>query len=174
MPFPSSPEQTSPPAPLVLIVDDDADTRTMLSVFLERSGFAVVTAGDGEEALSKVAVAPPDVVVTDVVLPRVDGLTLCRRIKGDERTARTPVIAVTGYLQSIPGHEAHAAVFDAFLPKPCPLEDLLAAIRNTIDETARLRNRSLELRQRAAALRAETEAAWAKLSQTLRRVSGGS
>ncbi len=157
--------------PLVLLVDDDPDTREMYSVFLKGAGFAVAEAGDAGEALRKAASLLPDVVVTDVGLPGMDGFDLCRRLKGGDRSPSTPVIALTGYSLASAGERAQEASFDAFLLKPCALDDLLAQIRKTIGETRSMRRRAHELRERGAVLRREIRETWARVSETLDRVS---
>src|SRR5947207_12936378 len=80
----------------VLVVDDVAYSRRSLrSVFLS-AGYAVLTAEDGQEALEIVGRENPDLVVTDILMPRMDGFQLCRAIKADPKTARIPVIYYTG------------------------------------------------------------------------------
>jgi two-component system phosphate regulon response regulator PhoB len=103
-------QATAPDSPLILLVDDDADTREMYGLWLSSSGFAVDQARDANEALTKVKSAMPDVVVTDVTLPGIDGFALCREIRRDDRTARIPVIAVTGYSSPRRVQEAEHAV----------------------------------------------------------------
>ena len=119
-------------APLVLIVDDFADNREMYCQFLEFSGFRVVEAQNGHEALEKAFALKPDLVVMDLSLPGLDGWEATRRLKADERTRATPVIALTGH--ALAGHSKGAidAGCDAFITKPCLPERLLEAITSML------------------------------------------
>ena len=80
----------------VLIVDDDRKILDLLVELLELEGYEVSAATDGAEALDKAASFDPDVVVSDVVMPIVGGLELCRRLKDDARTAYVPVLLISG------------------------------------------------------------------------------
>jgi two-component system phosphate regulon response regulator PhoB len=85
------------PAPLVLVVDDDRDTREMYALFLELSGYRVVAAPDANSALEIALAQAPHVVITDFMLPGgVTGADLCRNLKRHERTAHVPALVVTG------------------------------------------------------------------------------
>jgi two-component system cell cycle response regulator len=82
----------------ILIVDDDPDFVTLTKCWLEREGHAVSHAGTGPAALSALAADPlPDLVVLDVLLPRIDGFTLLKRIRADERLRGLPVIIVSSF-----------------------------------------------------------------------------
>lgn len=83
-------------SPLVLLAEDDRDSREMYALALEMAGFRIVQADSGRQALARVAEAAPDVVVTDLNLPDVDGYELCERLKGDPRTSHMPVVFLTG------------------------------------------------------------------------------
>ena len=116
-------------APLVLIVDDFADNREMYSQFLEFSGFRVAEAQNGHEALEKAFALRPSLIVMDLSLPGLDGWEATRRLKADQRTRGTPVIALTGH--ALAGHSKGAieAGCDAFITKPCLPERLLEEIK---------------------------------------------
>jgi two-component system cell cycle response regulator DivK len=120
--------------PSVLLVEDDSDGRRMYAQWLRQAGFAVDQAHNGLQALERAFESVPDVVVTDLNIPGIDGFELTRRLKHDPRTSRIPVIAVTGYaaFQADPGRAARAGC-DAVLEKPCSPEDLEAAIRRLIN-----------------------------------------
>ncbi|RJQ79297.1 DNA-binding response regulator [Pseudonocardiaceae bacterium YIM PH 21723] len=111
----------------VLVVDDDRDIRESLRAALEFQDFEVVTADDGEQAIGLLGSAAPDAIVLDVMMPNVDGLTLCRRLRaaGD----RTPILMLTArdaLGDLITGLDAGA---DDYLAKPFALEELLARLR---------------------------------------------
>lgn len=112
---------------IVLLVEDHVDSRAMYAEFL-RLEFNVVEAGDGVVALEVIEQTRPDVIVTDLALPRMDGYALVERIRDDERLRNVPVIALSGYSGS--DHEARAfeAGCDLVLLKPCLPETLAQAV----------------------------------------------
>ena len=81
-----------PDSPLVLLVDDDRDTREMYEIGLEMAGLRLATARDGREAFEQAAALAPHVVVTDLSLPDMDGIELCERFFADARTKKSRVI----------------------------------------------------------------------------------
>ncbi len=81
----------------VLLVEDDAALAQMYRVKLERDGYTVQVAGDGEEALTRLADQLPDLIFLDVRLPRMDGLTFLERLRSDARTKNVPVVIVSNY-----------------------------------------------------------------------------
>jgi CheY-like chemotaxis protein len=83
--------------PSVLIVEDDRDGRLLLVEWLEQAGFRVAQAHNGLQALERAVELTPDVVVTDLNIPGIDGFELTRRLKQDPRTRNIPVLAMTGY-----------------------------------------------------------------------------
>jgi putative two-component system response regulator len=114
--------------PTVLVVDDDAAIRQLFERWLMVEGYSVVTAADGDEALEAVRRQPPDVVLLDVAMPRVNGIEVCRQIKRDGATRLTPVIlvsAVDGLADRIEGFAAGA---DEFLGKPADATELLTRV----------------------------------------------
>jgi two-component system cell cycle response regulator DivK len=123
---------TAAAAVLVLIVDDFADNREMYCQFLEFSGFRVAEAQNGHEALEKAFALRPDLIVMDLSLPGLDGWEATRRLKADDRTRATPVIALTGH--ALAGHSKGAmdAGCDAFITKPCLPERLLEEIKSML------------------------------------------
>ena len=116
----------------MLIVDDVEDNRRIYAMFLKFEGFAVRTAVDGHDALSKALARPPDLVVMDLAIPGIDGWEVTRTLKRDGRTRAIPVIAVTGH--ALAGAEARAkeAGCDAFLTKPCLPDTLAHEIRRIL------------------------------------------
>jgi len=125
-------------SPSVLIVEDDRDGRLLYVEWLQQAGFRVAQAHNGLQALERAVEATPDVVVTDLNIPGIDGFELTRRLKQDPRTRGVPVLAVTGYAAfTADPDRAHRAGCDAVLPKPCSAEELEAAIRRLIGDSAR-------------------------------------
>jgi two-component system, cell cycle response regulator DivK len=122
----------------VLLVEDDQEGRRLYTEWLTVAGFQVDQAHNGLQALERAFDSRPNVVVTDLNIPGIDGFELTRRLKSDPRTHDIPVLAVTGYaaFASDPSR-AQRAGCDAVLPKPCSSDDLEAAIRNLIQERSR-------------------------------------
>lgn len=110
----------------------------MYAEWLTGAGFRVDQAHNGLQALDRALASRPDVVVTDLKIPGIDGFELTRRLKQDHRTSDIPVLAVTGYaaFASDPGRALRAGC-DAVLPKPCSPDELEAAIRALIDARPR-------------------------------------
>lgn len=118
--------------PLVLIVEDEAPLVTMLRYNLEREGFAVDAAGDGEEALLRIAERKPDAVLLDWMLPLVSGLEVCRQIRRSRATRSVPVIMLTARGEEgdrIRGLDSGA---DDYVVKPFSPSELVARLRAVI------------------------------------------
>jgi len=86
-------------SPLVLVVEDDAETRRFYSSALAAHGFRIGEAHNGFQALEKAFADTPDLILTDISVPGLDGIELCRRLRADVRTAPVPVLAITGYAE---------------------------------------------------------------------------
>lgn len=134
MPRPSEPVQSVPgrDRPLVLIVEDQADLRQLYAQELTLSGFDVIQAGNGAEAIASTSSQFPDVVLMDLSLPVVDGWEATRRLKTDDRTSHIPVVALTAHDGSGELQRATSAGCDWFVPKPCPPDALITEIRRVL------------------------------------------
>jgi two-component system cell cycle response regulator DivK len=117
---------------LVLIVDDSLHTRELYMEYLKYRGLGVVTAPEAEAGLTLARTLRPDVVIMDLAMPGLNGITATQRLKQDPRTRRIPVIVLTGYAFRAIEHGALEAGADAFLTKPCLPEDLEAKIRQLL------------------------------------------
>jgi DNA-binding response OmpR family regulator len=113
----------------VLVADDDADIVRFVEVNLRLEGFQVVTARDGEEALAKALEIEPDVVLLDVLMPRIDGYTVCARLRADHRGAAIPVILLTANFITADQEIARQAGADDFVVKPFDPCELMARVR---------------------------------------------
>ena len=113
----------------VLVADDDADIVRFVEVNLRLEGFQVVTACDGEEALAKALDLQPDVVLLDVLMPRIDGYTVCARLRADARGATIPVILLTANFISADREVARQAGADDFVVKPFDPYELMARVK---------------------------------------------
>ena len=127
-------QMTDPPRlRRVLLVDDYPDAREMYSEYLKFSGFDVVEASNGVEALQRAIETSPDIILMDLSLPVMDGWEATRRLKEDPRTAGIPVVALTGHALAGMFEGAKRAGCDAFVTKPCLPEDLVKEIHNVLD-----------------------------------------
>jgi class 3 adenylate cyclase len=118
--------------PRILVVDDNPTNRDILDARLQAHGYAVLQAADGEQALRMAAEQAPDVVLLDVMMPKLDGFEVCRRLKRDAGTGFMPVILVTARAESkdvVAGLDAGA---DEYLAKPVDQAALLARIRSML------------------------------------------
>ena len=119
--------------PLVLVVDDFADNREMYSEYLSFSGYDVIEATNGKEAVDAARARLPDIIIMDLSLPVMDGWEATRRLKADDRTRKIPVVALTGH--ALAGHSkgARDAGCDSFLAKPCLPDQLVAEIKRMLE-----------------------------------------
>jgi two-component system cell cycle response regulator DivK len=118
--------------PRVLLVDDYPDAREMYGEYLEYSGYDVIEAANGMEALQRALADKPDIILMDLSLPVMDGWEATRRLKADERTANIPVVALTGHALAGTSEGAKKAGCDAFVTKPCLPEDLVHEIQRVL------------------------------------------
>ena len=109
---------------VLLIVDDTADTRDMYSLYFRSIGFTVMTAEDGEAGIEAAATQRPDVIIMDLSMPRMDGITAIRHLKQDPRSRDIPVVLFTGYPLRALDEGALDAGAAALQTKPCLPEDL--------------------------------------------------
>lgn len=127
---------------LILLVDDFVDNREMYALYLNHSGFEVVEAGNGHEALQQALSLLPDLIVMDLSLPGLDGWEATRRLKDDKRTRHIPVLALTSHALEGFSEGARAAGCDGFVTKPCLPEQLVTEIRTMLDRARRPKSRN--------------------------------
>jgi len=118
--------------PLVLLADDVQDGREMYGEYLRYSGFRVITAADGAEAMRLAEVYLPDVILMDVRMPVVNGSTAMRILKADPRLVRTPIVALTAHALDDERAAMLAGGFDDVITKPCLPDRLVLAIRDVV------------------------------------------
>lgn len=121
--------------PLVLLVEDEAALAAMLRYNLERQGFRVEEAGDGQEALHRLAEIAPDLVLLDWMLPGVSGLEVCRQMRRRPRTRDVPVIMVTARAEDQDAVRGLDTGADDFVTKPFNMDALLARMRALLRRT---------------------------------------
>lgn len=119
----------------ILLVDDYAPNHRLMSFVLEQSGYAVVSALDGLHALDCLSSIPIDLIVTDLTMPRLDGLGLAERVRADARYAATPIIIVTASSKETDAVKAAGIGVDAFLTKPVDSEELAQTVGLLVSRT---------------------------------------
>jgi putative two-component system response regulator len=116
----------------ILIVEDEPETRLLYASAFENSGFHTLQAHNGHQALEKALKTLPDLILTDIAMPGLDGIELCRRIRADERTRGIPLLAITGYDDRHYSDRAVLAGADQVLTKPCDAERLVSEARRPL------------------------------------------
>ena len=117
------------PQPVVLAADDDEDILELVAFRLERSGYTVLKARDGEEALQVARDSLPDLAVLDVMMPKLDGFEVTRRIRSDGATKDMPVILLTARAQDADVQAGFDAGADDYLRKPFSPQELRARVQ---------------------------------------------
>jgi two-component system alkaline phosphatase synthesis response regulator PhoP/two-component system response regulator VicR len=118
-------------------VDDERHVVRLIALNLTRVGYEVMTAADGQEALRKVSVEPPDMVVLDVIMPRMDGFEVLRSLKADPQTAQIPVIMMSGRTETEDVLRGWQSGIDCFMDKPFNPLTLLLYVRRVFDTRER-------------------------------------
>ena len=126
----------------VLVVEDEPDIRNLIVHHLTRDGFRCDTAGNGTEALTRLRKGLPDLVVLDLMLPGIDGLEVCRRVRADPTTAALPIIMLTAKADEVDRVVGLELGADDYLAKPFSPKELVARVRAVLrrarpTETAR-------------------------------------
>lgn len=122
----------------ILVIDDDPAISELVAVNLEMAGYDVSQAEDGIKGQALALQLQPDLIMLDLMLPRVDGFTVCQRLRRDERTAEIPVLMLTALSQTQNKVEGFNAGADDYLTKPFEVEEMLARIRALLRRTDRI------------------------------------
>src|SRR5690348_11317870 len=120
-------------APKILVVDDEAHLRRVVSLYLRARHYEVETAENGLDAIQKVSVDRPDLIIADIGMPGLDGYELCSRLRRDTATRTIPFIFLTARDQDIDRIKARKIGSDDYLTKPCPLDQLAEHVETMID-----------------------------------------
>lgn len=119
---------------VILVIDDDSATLRLIGYMLERGGFQVQLAGDGEEGLAKAFQQPPDLIILDVMMPGLNGYQVCQRLRADSRTAHVPVIILTARSQRVDQRTALDAGADLYMSKPVTPDELVARVNELLSK----------------------------------------
>ena len=119
-------EPLSPPT--ILVVEDEEPVQQLVAALLDGEGYHVLVASDGAQALALVHADRPDLIFTDLMMPVIDGVELCRRLRADERTRQVPIVVMTAAGRS----QSEVAPADAYLAKPFDLDALLALVESYV------------------------------------------
>ncbi|MEM7334580.1 MAG: response regulator [Chloroflexota bacterium] len=117
----------------VLLVDDEDTIRTMLRMVLELTGFKVLEAADGIQAIEQVETHQPDIMVLDVMMPRMDGFAVCRQLRSQTETADLPIIMFSGKAQEEAVREGMKAGATHYLVKPASPTEIIALIKKYLE-----------------------------------------
>jgi DNA-binding response OmpR family regulator len=115
--------------PVVLAADDDEDILELVAFRLERSGYTVLRARDGQEALDLALEARPDLAVLDVMMPKLDGFELTRRLRAEEATSRMPIILLTARTRDADVERGFDAGADDYIRKPFSPQELRTRVQ---------------------------------------------
>lgn len=118
---------------LILVADDDDDVRDLVVFRLGRAGYEVLTAADGQTALELASERQPDLFLLDVMMPRLDGYELTRRLRTTEGLERIPIILLTASVQDAAVTEGFEAGADDYMRKPFSPQELLARVAAALD-----------------------------------------
>jgi DNA-binding response OmpR family regulator len=116
----------------VLVVDDEPMARTLLRLMLVRSGFEVLEAADGFEALAKVKEQLPDIMILDVMMPGIDGFAVCEALRSEDVSAELPIIMLSAKTDSNSQRKGMAVGATKYLTKPISQEELTKNVNETL------------------------------------------
>jgi DNA-binding response OmpR family regulator len=122
------------PKKRILIVDDESDLIELVKLRLEANGYEVMVAGDGQSGLDKARAEKPDLIVLDVMLPKIDGYKVCRMLKFDEKYRHIPIIMFTARAQESDRKTGEQVGADAYITKPFDPAALLLKMNDLLNK----------------------------------------
>jgi two-component system, OmpR family, alkaline phosphatase synthesis response regulator PhoP len=123
----------------IIVVDDEPDFCSIVQGNLEKEGFIVEVAYDGNEGLAKVKANPPDAIVLDVMMPEKDGYAVCRELKEDAKLRDIPIVMLTAVASHVTStryshYDGMSMEADDYLPKPASAEDITQSLKNLLNK----------------------------------------
>lgn len=116
----------------ILVVDDEPELVSLIAAFLGDAGYEIITAGDGEKALEMVQTNLPDLILMDIMLPKMDGWLVCQKLKADEKLKKIPTILLSGMLVADSTPDKSVEKCDYLLAKPIEMQNLLQKVQEFI------------------------------------------
>jgi DNA-binding response OmpR family regulator len=117
----------------ILLVDDEKDMVEVINLRLEANGYQVMVATDGQEGLTMAREKRPDLIILDIMLPKMDGFTVCRMLKYDEKFQDIPIIMLSAKIQAADLERGEEMGADAYITKPFKADELLAKMKELLD-----------------------------------------
>lgn len=121
----------------ILLVDDEPDLVRLVSIRLEAEGYEVVVAMDGHEALAKARAEHPDLIILDLMLPKLNGYQVCALLKRDTRFQKIPIVLFTALADERDEKLGYESGADAYIRKPFQGSELLAQVRTLLEKAAK-------------------------------------
>lgn len=119
----------------ILVVDDETQLVDMIKMRLEANNYEVITANDGQEALQKARSQSPDLIILDLMLPKLDGYKVCRMLKFDEKYKSIPIIMLTARVQETDKKMGEEVGAEAYIIKPFESQALLSKIEELLEKS---------------------------------------
>lgn len=119
----------------ILLVDDDPDVVELLRLSLVAAGFSVIAAANGIDALKQARAHRPDLIVLDLVLPEMDGFTVCETLRKERATASIPILILTGLTSQLNRFSGLESGADDYVTKPVTVDEFLAKIKTLLDNS---------------------------------------
>ncbi len=120
----------------ILVIDDEVQLVQMVQIRLEANGYDIVTAYDGEEGIEKVKSENPDLIILDIMMPKMNGFEACKILKNDPKYSKIPIIFLSAKVQEEDLEIGKAKGADAFVKKPFETPDLLAKIKELLEKSS--------------------------------------
>ncbi|MCP4428348.1 MAG: response regulator [Chloroflexi bacterium] len=117
----------------ILIADDDPMIRRLIRIMLESADYTVIEAQDGQDALEKASAAHPDLIILNIMMPRMDGFTACEALRSRQETAHLPIVILTGQAHMMAVNKGLLAGANRYLTKPMTRNALLNNLRDILD-----------------------------------------
>jgi two-component system chemotaxis response regulator CheY len=118
----------------ILVIEDTVDTRDLLHLYLTKEGFTVITSADGGEGLYRAKSDQPDLIITDINMPNLDGIAMIRQLREESEFARTPIIALTAYGKDF-RDEAIGVGANETMQKPFEFDALIALVNSLLNDS---------------------------------------